>query len=293
MTQPTFGLVGAAGFVAPKHIDAIHAVGGRLVWACDPHDAVGVLDRYGWDVEFHRGTCAPGTATTVRDLTRADYWVVATPNDDHATDAIVAMRSGADAIVEKPVVLGVQGLEVLRWGERATGRRVHPVLQLRLHPAIRAWRERIRGDGHHVEVRYVAPRGPWYDQSWKGDPTRSGGVETNIGVHIFDALLWLFGEARSAVVTDRTARMAAGLLDLDRARVGWMVSTDPADVRPGRPNREMTIDGETVGLDDVGSLHAAVYREILAGRWYGLDDAAPAVALCERLRGAALRSEAA
>lgn len=276
---PTFALLGAAGFVAPRHVDAVHAVGGRLVAACDPHDAVGVLDRYGEQVEFHLGKLGEFT------FPRTDYVVVATPNDLHVKHACVAMSAGANVICEKPVALDVAGVDHMRTVEERTGRRVWPLLQLRLHPAVLAWRERTRtGFRHRVSVDYITPRGPWYAQSWKGDAARSGGLATNLGVHLFDLLIFLFGDVVSigpvATEDGLRSRWMSGSLELGQADVEWSLASVGPEAR-----RVLTIDGEQIDLSDgFTGLHTAVYREILAGRWYGLADARPAVALCEFLR---------
>lgn len=288
MTAPTFALVGV-GFVAGRHIDAIHEVGGKLVAACDPHDSVGVLDRYGERVRFTRDMAKP--------IPPANFWAICTPNDLHAGDACAAMEQGADAICEKPIALTACEVDVLLAMEREYGRRVWPILQMRLNPAILAWRARhiewpkMGGDGlppeparYRVNLDYVAPRGPWYWASWKGDEARSGGLATNIGVHLFDVLLWLFGGVQHSEVTYRdrpsNPRAMAGRLVLERADVTWSLSTLGA-----KPSRIMRIDDEEIDLSEgFTSLHTAVYREILAGRWYGLADARPAIALCESLR---------
>lgn len=284
MTAPTFALVGV-GFVAGRHIDAIHEVGGKLVAASDPHDGVGVLDRYGTGVQFQHTAFLPSG--------KFDYVVVATPNFLHSMIAGTALHSGSNVICEKPVTLRALQVDALMENEKRTGRRVWPILQMRLNPAILAWRERDalhRGDrvrsGHRfrVSLDYVAPRGPWYWASWKGDEARSGGLATNIGVHLFDVLLWLFGDVQFSEVTYRdrpsNPRAMAGRLVLERADVTWSLSTLGA-----KPSRIMRIDDEEIDLSEgFTSLHTAVYREILAGRWYGLADARPAIALCESLR---------
>ena len=283
MTAPTFALVGV-GFVSGRHIDAIHEIGGKLVAACDPHDSVGVLDRYGSDVVFGHGT--PNSARPML----ADYAVIASPNDLHYAHAAMSLLAHMDVICEKPVCLTAEDVDVLIRREERTRRRVWPMLQMRLNPSLMAWR--LRGlrkprdsfGRHEVSLDYVAPRGPWYWASWKGDEARSGGLATNIGVHLFDVLLWLFGGVQHSEVTYRdrpsNPRAMAGRLVLERADVTWSLSTLGA-----KPSRIMRIDDEEIDLSEgFTSLHTAVYREILAGRWYGLVDARPAIALCESLR---------
>lgn len=277
MTAPTFALVGV-GFVSGRHIDAIHEIGGKLVAASDPHDGVGVLDRYGTGVQFQRTDYIPRG--------KFDYIVIAAPNDSHAALIGGALHRNSDVICEKPLVLHAWHVDALMERERESGRRVWPILQMRLNPAILAWR---RDRSPHlgrctVSLDYVAPRGPWYWASWKGNEARSGGLATNIGVHLFDVLLWLFGGVQHSEVTYRdrpsNPRAMAGRLVLERADVTWSLSTLGA-----KPSRIMRIDDEEIDLSEgFTSLHTAVYREILAGRWYGLADARPAIALCESLR---------
>lgn len=284
MTAPTFALAGV-GFVSGRHIDAIREVGGELVAASDPHDAVGVLDRYGTNVRFYRHDYLPRG--------KFDYIVVATPNDNHALSVAAALHRGGDVICEKPLVLHDWEVEALMVREAESGHRVWPILQMRLNPAVLAWRERDalhRGErvrNQHrfrVSLDYVTPRGPWYWESWKGDEARSGGIATNLGVHLFDVLLWLFGGVQHSEVTYRdrpqNPKAMAGRLTLARADVTWSLSTLGA-----KPSRLLRIDDEVIDLSEgFTSLHTAVYREILAGRWYGLADARPAIALCETLR---------
>jgi UDP-N-acetyl-2-amino-2-deoxyglucuronate dehydrogenase len=278
VTAPTFALIGAAGFVAPRHVDAIHANGGRLVAACDPHDSVGVLDRYGEAVKFINGDYGGCS------IPRTDYVAICTPNDSHASFSRAAMQDGADVICEKPLATSVRSIDNLLRFQTDYGRRVWPILQMRLNPAILAWRERRLPGRFRVHLDYVTPRGPWYWASWKGDEARSGGLATNIGVHLFDVLLWLFGEAQFSDVTYRdrpqNPKAMAGRLVLERADVTWSLSTLGA-----KPSRILWIDDDVLDLSEgFTSLHTAVYREILAGRWYGLADARPAIALCETLR---------
>lgn len=283
MMAPTFALVGV-GFVAGRHIDAIHEVGGKLVAASDPHDGVGVLDRYGTGVQFQRTDYIPRG--------KFDYIVIAAPNDSHAALIGGALHRNSDVICEKPLVLHAWHVDALMERERESGRRVWPILQMRLNPALLAWRaanlgvasQGLAGRRFRVSLDYVAPRGPWYWASWKGDEARSGGLATNIGVHLFDVLLWLFGGVQHSEVTYRdrpsNPRAMAGRLVLERADVTWSLSTLGA-----KPSRIMRIDDEEIDLSEgFTSLHTAVYREILAGRWYGLADARPAIALCESLR---------
>jgi len=271
----TFGLLGAAGYIAPRHIDAIHANGGKLVWACDPNDAVGVLDRHSRDVQFFH------KPVSSFDPPAVDYWSIATPNDLHSYHAIQAMKCGADAVLEKPVALSSVELADMLEVERETGRKVHPMLQLRAHPEVIRRRAELAPDVRHTaSIRYITPRGPWYAQSWKGDESRSGGIVANIGVHLFDLLLHLFGKPTHIDPCVILPTCAWGILRFDNAIADWQLS-----IADEKPERTIHIDGEPLNLSDrFTELHGEVYRRILAGDWYGLADAAPAVRLCEEMR---------
>lgn len=279
--SPTFALLGAAGYIAPRHIDAIHAVGGRLLAACDPHDAVGVLDRYGEPVRYF-----PDVERFDRWLDKqnrtadpVDFVVVATPNYLHDAHCRLALRSGSDVICEKPVTLTTRNLDALREVEAETGKFVRCILQLRHHDAIRDLRAKATGD-HDVSVEYHAPRGPWYGYSWKGDAHKSGGLATNIGVHLFDALLWCFGDVIVAPKATGKPDEVRGVLALERAAVLWELSV----ARP-KPRRVFDVDGEQIDLTaTIAQLHVASYRAILAGEGWTLEDARPAIELCEAIR---------
>jgi UDP-N-acetyl-2-amino-2-deoxyglucuronate dehydrogenase len=295
-----FALIGAAGFVAPRHMRAIREVGGRLVAAVDPHDAAGALDRWFEDTRFfteierfdrHLDKCRRGPAGG-----RVDWVSVCSPNYLHDSHLRLALRAGCDAICEKPLVVNPWNLDGLAEIERETGKRVLTVLQLRQHAGVKALRERVLASGaavHDVEVRYVTRRGPWYFVSWKGEESRSGGLAMNIGVHFFDLLLWIFGGVRGAAVARREAATMEGTLDLERARVRWLLSVDPA-LLPAGPDgkrkdvhRVFTVDGASLDLSEgFEDLHAAVYRDALAGRGTGIDDARPSIELVHRIRTA-------
>jgi UDP-N-acetyl-2-amino-2-deoxyglucuronate dehydrogenase len=224
------------------------------------------------------------------------HWVsVCSPNYLHDAHVRLALRVDADALCEKPLVINPWNLDQLAELERETGRRVYTVLQLRLHPVLLALREKIRGEAegrtHDVVLTYITGRGPWYHVSWKGSPEKSGGLATNIGIHFFDVLMWLFGEVRGCAVHANESQRMAGVLELERARVRWLLSVDVADLpvapEPGAPMtyRSMTVDGEEVefstGFTD---LHTRIYEETLAGRGFGLDEARPSIELVHRIR---------
>jgi UDP-N-acetyl-2-amino-2-deoxyglucuronate dehydrogenase len=296
-----FALTGAAGFVAPRHLKAIKDTGNRLVAAVDPHDAVGVLDKYFFDVRFfteierfdrHLEKLRRGV-----EAERVEYVSICSPNYLHDAHIRLALRVGAHAICEKPLVINPWNLDALQELEEETGRRVNTVLQLRLHPQLVALRDRIRQEPaakvHDVSLTYVTARGRWYDVSWKGSDERSGGVVTNIGIHFFDLLLWLFGAAGASEVHVHEPRRMAGYLELERARVRWFLSTEAADLpftpQPGTrtTHRSITVDDAEIEFSDgFADLHTRVYEEVIAGRGFGIDDGRPSIALSHRIRTA-------
>lgn len=298
--QKTFAVIGVAGFVAPRHLSAIHAVGGRLVAATDPHDVAGVLDRYSFDVRFF-----PEIERFDRHLEklrrgpeehRLDYVSICSPNYLHDAHIRLALRGGADAICEKPLVINPWNVGPLEELERETGKRVYPVLQLRGHEGLRALRAKIisdvSGKRHQVQLTYVTARGPWYSAAWKGNPERSGGLLANIGVHLFDVLLWLFGSVQSSSLKYREADRAAGELILKRADVRWSLSTRHDDLPRGLDKtavsfREMKVDDDAIEFSEgFTALHTKLYEEIVSGRGLTIADARPSIELVHTLRNA-------
>jgi len=294
-----FALTGVAGYVAPRHLQAIKDVGGRLVAALDPHDSVGVLDRFWPDAAFfteferfdrHIEKLRRGPADG-----RVHYVSICAPNHLHDAHIRFALRVGADAICEKPLVLNPWNLDALEEIEAETGRRVNTVLQLRLHPQLMELKARLGAESssrrHEVELTYVTTRGGWYDVSWKGSDERSGGIATNIGIHLFDLLLWLFGEVQESSVHLHDPRRMAGALELERAHVRWFLSTEIADL-PRRPepggrttHRSISVDGQEVEFSDgFADLHTRVYEEMLAGRGFGIAAARPSITLSSQIR---------
>lgn len=294
----SFALIGAAGYIAPRHMRAIRDVGGDLQVALDPKDSVGILDSYFPDarffVEFERFDRYVDKLR--RQGNPLDYIAICSPNYLHDAHVRFALRSNADAICEKPIVLNPWNLDGLIELSRQTGRRVNTILQLRLHPAVKALRERIMTEPariHDVDLTYIASRGRWYDVSWKGDDGKSGGVATNIGVHFFDMLAYVFGSVRSNIMHLHGPHRAAGYLELERARVRWFLSISrqdlPPDVKPGQTTwRSIKIDNvETEFSDGFTDLHTESYREILAGRGFAIEETRPSIELVSQLRRAA------
>ncbi len=296
-----FALIGVAGFVAPRHLDAIRDTGNCLVAAVDPNDSVGVLDRYSFDVKFFREIERfDRFMEKVRrgpESGRVDYVSVCSPNYLHDAHVRLALRAGAHAICEKPLVINPWNLDALEELERESGRRVYTVLQLRHHPALLKLRESLdRSKRYSVELRYITARGAWYDVSWKGSDERSGGVATNIGIHFFDLLLWLFGDVDRCEVHVREKRRMSGTLQLRHADVRWSLSVDAADLpfspSPGKKTtfRSLTVDGEELEFTDgFSDLHTVVYRDILAGGGFGIADARPSIELVHNIRTAEIQ----
>ena len=295
-----FALIGAAGFVAPRHLRAIKETGGELLAACDPHDNVGILDSYFPDTRFF--TEFERFDRHIDKLRRKgeqlDFVSITSPNYLHDAHVRFAMRSGADAICEKPLVVNPWNLDGLAALEAETGKRVFTILQLRLHPSVIALRDRVRqaieADGNRqfdVDLTYVTSRGAWYFSSWKGEDSKSGGIVTNIGIHFFDMLLWIFGEVRESEISDLSAASAAGTFRFDNATVRWFLSVDaerlPDHARAAgqRTYRSIRIDGEEVEFSEgFTDLHTASYADILSGGGFGIADARPSISLVHAIR---------
>ena len=285
-----FALVGAAGFVAPRHMKAIADTGNRLIAAVDPHDSVGIIDSYFPDAAFF---------TEVERFDRflekrrhqgdgVQYLSICSPNYLHDAHVRLALRVGADAICEKPLVLSPWNLDQLAALEQQHGRRVFSVLQLRLLPQLRALKQRLGRDRAEVELTYITPRGRWHDVSWKGVPEKSGGIALNIGVHFFDALIWLFGLPQSSSVFMSKRDKMSGVFELERARVTWFLSTDAADLPHGkRAYRSLVTDGEEIEFSEgFPDLHTEVYRDVLSGGGFTIDDVRPSIQLAHEIRTA-------
>jgi UDP-N-acetyl-2-amino-2-deoxyglucuronate dehydrogenase len=295
-------LIGAAGYIAPRHLQAIHDTGHRLIAAMDRSDSVGILDRFfpeaRFFVEFERFDRHAEKLRRLQPDQRIDTVSICSPNYLHDAHIRFALRIDADALCEKPMVLNPWNLDALAELEKEFGRRVYSVLQLRLHPALVRLRDRVAaeppGKVHDLQLTYITSRGPWYFVSWKGDASKSGGIGTNIGIHFFDLVLWIYGPLRGYQVHLARPDKMAGSLDLERARVRWFLSLDRADLPPeaveGRKTtfRSLTMDGEEIEFSEgFTDLHTAVYREFLAGRGFGLEDVRPSIELAHRIRTAA------
>jgi UDP-N-acetyl-2-amino-2-deoxyglucuronate dehydrogenase len=295
-----FALTGTAGYIAPRHLRAIRDTGNRLVAACDPHDAVGILDSFFPDAayfrEYERFDRHVELLKRRAPEEHVHYVSVCSPNHLHDAHVRHALRSGADAICEKPLVLNPWNLDALEDLERETGHRVSTILQLRVHPALVALKEKLDARRDHraqVVLSYVTSRGTWYRYSWKGDEEKSGGLGTNIGIHFFDLLMWLFGPSRREEVALAEPTRVSGTLELERADVLWFLSIDRRDLPfPAVPGgkttfRSIAIDGEEVEFSEgFTDLHTRVYEETLAGRGFGISAARASVEVAYRIRSA-------
>lgn len=295
-----FALIGAAGYIAPRHMMAIHDTGNDLVAALDPNDSVGIIDSYFPNAQFFTEFERFDRHVDKRRRSGqgVDYVSIASPNYLHDSHMRFALRSGADAICEKPLVLNPWNIDGLKEIESDTGHKINTILQLRLHPSIIALREKVAaGDDSKfdVDLTYVTSRGNWYLQSWKGDLHKSGGIATNIGVHFYDMLHFVFGAVQENIVHLATPTKAAGYLEYERARVRWFLSIDEGDVparrraEGQRTYRSITVNEEEIefsgGFTD---LHTRSYQEILAGRGFGLAENGVAIETVADIRNSAV-----
>jgi len=295
-----FALIGAGGYIAPRHMKAIKETGNVLIAALDSNDSVGIIDSYfpntDFFTEFERFDRHLEKLRRENNQ-RIDYISICSPNYLHDAHIRFALRIGADAICEKPLVLNPWNVDALEEIARETGKTVNTILQLRLHPAILDLKKRVdkspKGKKYDIDLAYITARGHWYMISWKGNVAKSGGVATNIGVHFFDILQWIFGEVKCNVVQLNEPQRAAGFLELEHARVRWFLSIKrddlPQEPEPGQPAayRSITIDDEEIdfscGLTD---LHTKSYQEILNGRGFTLQDTKPSVEIVSTIRRA-------
>lgn len=294
-----FGIIGVAGYIAVRHLHAIKETGNNLLASLDKFDSVGKIDSYfpesDFFVEFERFD--RHFDKLKRTGTKIDYVSICSPNYLHDSHIRFALRHHADAICEKPIVLNPWNIDALQEIENETGKNIYTVLQLRLHPKIQELREKIlkgpKGKVYDVDLSYVTSRGNWYSISWKGDIQKSGGVATNIGIHFFDMLSWIFGNSKKNIVHISEPHKAAGYLELENARVRWFLSLDfddiPEKIKTAgkRTFRSITVDGEEIEFSEgFTDLHTLTYREILAGRGFGLKEARQSVETAYIIRNA-------
>jgi UDP-N-acetyl-2-amino-2-deoxyglucuronate dehydrogenase len=292
-----FALIGAGGYIAPRHMKAIKDTGNNLIAALDKNDSVGILDSYFPDADFFTEfeRFDRHLEKLKRQGTKIDFVSVCSPNYLHDAHIRFGLRIGADVICEKPVVLNPWNIDALEEIETETGHHVFTILQLRLHPAIIALKEKIdaapSGKKHIVDLQYITSRGHWYHTSWKGDISKSGGIATNIGVHFFDMLMWVFGPVKENKVTMHTKTTASGSLELEKATVNWMLSIDvntlPSEVKAAgkRTFRTLTIDGEAFEFSEgFTELHTESYNKIIAGNGFPMSESKRAIELVHKIR---------
>ena len=297
--KKNFALIGVAGYIAVRHLKAIHETQNNLVAALDVYDSVGIIDSYfpytDFFVEFERFDRHIDKLR--REGKQVDYISICSPNYLHDSHIRFALRSQANAICEKPLVLNPWNFEGLADYEKETGKKVFNVLQLRLHPSIKALRDRIRQGPkdkiHDIDLTYITGRGNWYHYSWKGNLQKSGGIATNIGIHFFDMLIWIFGDVKKNITHQLEESKASGYLELEQARIRWYLSIDandlPAEVKKKgqRTYRSITMDDEEIefshGFND---LHTQTYREILAGNGFGLEESKKSIEVVYTIRNA-------
>lgn len=292
-----FALIGAAGFIAPRHLKAIKETGNNLIAALDKHDNVGILDSYfpeaDFFTEFERFD--RHLDKLKRKGEKVDYISICSPNYLHDAHIRYALRYGAHAICEKPLVLNSWNLDGLTEIEKETGKNVYTILQLRLHPGIIALRERIRNGPrdkvYDIDLQYMTSRGHWYHSSWKGDISKSGGIATNIGIHFFDMLMWVFGDVKKNEVYKHETDHASGALQLEQANVKWFLSINydhiPKEVKEKgkRTYRSLTIEGEEIEFSDgFTDLHTKSYEGILNGNGFGVGEARKSIDLVNQIR---------
>ncbi|TCN62212.1 Gfo/Idh/MocA family protein [Acetobacteroides hydrogenigenes] len=292
-------LIGAAGFIAPRHLKAMKDTGNNLIAAYDVFDSVGIMDSF-----FPESSFFTEFELFDRHLSKnkgtdkeVDYVSVCTPNYLHDAHIRYGLRLGANVICEKPIVLNPWNIDALMNVEKETGHKVYNVLQLRLHSAIKALKERIDSEGrdtkYDVDLTYITSRGNWYYTTWKGDVKRSGGVATNIGVHFYDMLSWIFGKVQQNVVHVSSHDRVSGYLEFEKARVRYFLSinydTLPEEVKLAgkRTYRSMTIEGSEFEFSDgFTELHTETYKDILSGNGFGLKEARTAIEIVHDIRHA-------
>ncbi|XWN37458.1 MAG: Gfo/Idh/MocA family oxidoreductase [Balneola sp.] len=293
-----FALTGLAGYISPRHLQAIKDTGNRLVAAVDPHDSVGIIDSYFPEAAFF--TEVERFDRHLEKIKREskdkaiDYLSICSPNNLHDAHIRLAMRVGADAICEKPLVLNPWNLDALQALEEEYGQRVWTILQLRVHPSLIDLKEKLEAQKsnkrHKIRLTYITSRGLWYHYSWKGNEEQSGGIGTNIGIHFFDMLMWLFGPAQSMELHIREKNRMGGFLELPNADVEWFLSLEPEDIPDNENNQQRTFRSIAVDGDELEfsggftDLHTRVYEETIAGNGFGIEDARPSIELVHKLR---------
>ena len=294
-----FALIGVAGYIAVRHLKAMQETHNNLVAALDLYDSVGIIDSYFPDtdffVEFERFDRHIDKLR--REGKQVDYISICSPNYLHDSHIRFALRSQANAICEKPLVLNPWNFDGLADFEKETGKKVFNVLQLRLHPSIKALRDKIRKGPkdkiHDIDLTYITSRGNWYHYSWKGNLQKSGGIATNIGIHFFDMLIWIFGDVTQNITHRLEEDKASGYLELEQARIRWFLSIDANDLpaavkeKGQRTFRSITMDNEEIEFSHgFADLHTNIYQEILAGNGFALEESKKSIEVVYTIRNA-------
>jgi len=293
-----FGITGVAGYIAPRHLQAIKDTGNMLIAAMDPHDSVGILDRYfpnaSFFTEFERFDRHLEKLRRTCSKEKIDYLTICSPNHLHDAHIRLALRLGANAICEKPLVLNPWNLDALQELEKDSEGKVYTILQLRVHPSLIELKNKLQLEKqkkHDVLLTYITSRGPWYKYSWKGEHHKSGGIATNIGIHFFDLLMWYFGGMERVEVHYSSEDKMSGFIELEKANVKWFLSIDRNDlpeevVKNGKTTfRSIKVDDKEVEFTEgFTDLHTKVYSETLEGRGFGIETARPSVELVHKIR---------
>ncbi len=297
-----FALIGAAGYIAPRHLKAIKDTNNTLIAALDKFDSVGIMDSYfpnaDFFVEFERFDRHIEKLKRQQNI-HLDYVSICTPNYLHDSHIRMALRRGADAICEKPLVLNPWNVDALQDIEKESGQKINTILQLRLHPSIIALKNKVaienKKEKYDIDLTYITSRGSWYHISWKGDESKSGGIATNIGVHFYDMLSWIFGKVQENKVHLREKDKSAGYLEFEKARVRWFLSIDenslPKKVQEKgqRTYRSITVDGEEIEFSGgFTELHTESYKGILKGNGFGLEEAKQSIEIVHQIRNTTL-----
>lgn len=297
MSTRNFAVIGVAGYIAPRHLKAIHENNQNIIAAYDPHDSVGILDQYNFKIkfftEFERFDRHAEKLRRLSDEERIHFVSICSPNYLHDAHIRFALRIGAHAICEKPLVLNPWNVEALEINEEESQKKVFTILQLRVHPTILELKKSLKLDSvkHKIELCYITSRGSWYHNSWKGQIEKSGGIASNIGIHFFDMLLWIFGKVQTIEVHLNQSDKMAGYFELENASVSWFLSIDAEDLpkeckeQKKFSYRMLTIDDNPIEFSEgFTDLHTLVYRDILNGKGYGLKDAKPSIDLIYKIR---------
>jgi len=286
-----FAIIGVAGYIAPAHLKAIKETGNNIIAALDINDSVGILDQYSFDIDFFTNFDRfDRHLEKLKNTDKAiDYISICSPNHLHDAHIRYALKLGANAICEKPLVLNPQNLNLLIATEKQTNKKVYGIQQLRLHPSIQKLKHEIKlikqknNRKHIVKLEYITPRGNWYFHSWKGDVEKSGGIITNIGIHFFDMLIWIFGKVICFDIKHITTKNVQGYTELQNAHIYWDLSIDP--LKSNKPYRYIEVDNNIIDFSQgFNDLHTLSYEHILNGNGFGIDDARPAIEFVSKIR---------